>query len=141
MPDHVNGERSVRAAEPAPMVLVIDDNPGMLASVESVLEASGITVATARDGVEGLATFRRVSPAVVVTDIVMPEQDGISTIMIMRRERPDVAIIAMSGAGRLGNSDFLAVAKQLGADHVVPKPFDTDKLLAMIRSRLPADRS
>ena len=141
MPDGDNGRVTAQAAEAIPAVLVIDDNPGMLSSVESMLEASGISVTTARDGVEGLVKFRQILPAVVVTDIVMPEQDGISTIMAMRRERPDVTIIAMSGAVRLGKSDFLTVAKQLGADLVVPKPFDANQLLAMVRSRLIGQRT
>src|ERR1700681_2131233 len=117
-------------------VLVIDDDPAMLHSIAAALEAYGIAIATARDGAEGLAVFRQISPAVVLTDILMPEQDGIGAIMAMRRERPDIKIIAMSGGGRIGNSDFLSVAKMLGADAVIEKPFDVAELAVTIRGYL-----
>ncbi|HEV3178565.1 MAG TPA: response regulator [Stellaceae bacterium] len=125
------------AAEPAPpAVLVIDDNLGVLRSIECVLETYGIPVATAQNGVEGLALFRRLSPAVVITDIVMPYQDGISAIMTMRREQPGVKIVAISGAGQVGNSDFLSVARQLGADTAMPKPLDINQLVMILRRYL-----
>jgi CheY-like chemotaxis protein len=134
MPDaHGSPETAARAIAAGPTVLVIDDNPAYLLSLESLLETHGMRVAKARDGAEGLALFRTIAPAVVLTDIIMPERDGISAIVLMRRERPDVKIIAMSGAGRIGKSDFLTVAKQLGADEVMPKPLDIDRLVMMLR--------
>lgn len=121
---------------PAPSVLVIDDNPALLRSLAGLLRAYGIEVATARNGREGLATFRRTSPAVVLTDILMPVQDGISTIVAMRRERPGVKIIAMSGGVRFDEPHFLAIAKKRGADGVLEKPFDVGELVLMIRRYL-----
>jgi CheY-like chemotaxis protein len=73
----------------------------------------------------------------VLTDIIMPEQDGIGVIMAMRRERPGVKIIAMSGGGRVGKADFLSIAKMVGADAVISKPFDINELVTMIRGQLP----
>ena len=96
--------------------------------------------ASPRRATGSLAAFRRLSPAVVLTDIIMPEQDGISAIMEMRRERPGVKIIAMSGSGRVGKSDFLTIAKRLGADFTVHKPFDVDELVTTIRQHLEQDR-
>jgi len=122
---------------PAPSVLVIDDNPAFLRSLAGLLRAYGIEVVTARNGREGFATFRRTSPAVVLTDIFMPVQDGITTIMAMRRERPGVKIIAMSGGGP--QSDVLTIAKKLGADGAVGKPFDVGELVLMIRRYLASD--
>jgi DNA-binding response OmpR family regulator len=110
-------------------------------SLVSALETYGIRIATARDWVEGLKVFQQPSPAVGVTDIIMPEQDGIGVIMAMRRERPGVKIIAMSGGGRVGKSDFLTIAKKLGADAVIDKPFDVDALVALIRAPRPAGSS
>jgi DNA-binding response OmpR family regulator len=139
MPNDVKRKNSgppASMAGSAAAVLAIDDDPALLHSLVSVLESYGIAIATARDGLEGLDTFRRIAPAVVLTDILMPEQDGIGTIMAMRRERPGVKIIAMSGGGRVGKSDFLAIAKKLGADSVVHKPFDVDELVATIRGHL-----
>ena len=137
MPDDVKGRESARRPAPAaPAVLVIDDDPAVLDSLATLFEIHGISIATAQDGVAGLEVFRRTSPAMVLTDIIMPEQDGIGLIMEMRRERPGVKIIAMSGSGRIGKSDFLTVAKSLGADSVVPKPFDIDELVTTIRGHL-----
>ena len=118
-------------------VLVIDDDPALLHSLVSMLGTYGIRIATARDGLEGLKLFRQISPAVVLTDILMPEQDGIATIMAMRREKSGVKIIAISGGGRVGKSDFLSIAKMLGADAVIDKPFDADALVALIRAPRP----
>jgi DNA-binding response OmpR family regulator len=137
MPDDIKGRESAKRPAPAaPAVLVIDDDPAVLDSLATLFEIHGISIATAQDGVAGLEVFRRTSPAVVLTDIIMPEQDGIGLIMEMRRERPGVKIIAMSGSGRIGKSDFLTVAKSLGADSVVPKPFDIDQLVTTIRGHL-----
>jgi DNA-binding response OmpR family regulator len=119
-----------------PAVLVIDDDQGVVLSIAAVFEAYGIRVASARDGAEGLRLFREASPTVVITDIIMPEKDGIGAIMEMRRQRPGVKIIAMSGGGRVGNSDFLTIAKRLGADETVTKPFDPTALVEMVRRLL-----
>ena len=120
-------------AAPKAEVLIIDDDVAILHSLTVLLQTNDIPIAIARDGLEGLALFRKLSPKVVLTDILMPEQDGIGVIMAMRRERPDVKIIAMSGGGRIGKSDFLTVAKKLGADAVIAKPFDVDELIGLIR--------
>jgi len=137
MPNDLTTERAAHPTGTAgPAVLVIDDDAALLHSLVSAFEAYGIGVASARDGLAGLATFRQISPAVVLTDIIMPEQDGIGTIMQMRRERPGVKIIAMSGGGRIGKSDFLTIAKKLGADAIMPKPLDIDEVVATIRRHL-----
>jgi DNA-binding response OmpR family regulator len=120
----------------ASAVLVIDDDPALLNSFATVLGAYGIPIATARDGLEGLATFRRISPAVVLTDIIMPEKEGLETIMAMRRERPATKIVAMSGGGLVGKSDYLTLARGLGADAVIHKPFDVDELMKLLRTFL-----
>ena len=113
---------------------MIDDNPAFLRSLVRLLQVYGIEVAAARDGREGLEIFRKISPAVVLTDILMPVQDGIRTVVIMRRERPGVKIIAMSGGGL--KSDVLTMAKKVGADGTVEKPFDVGEIAALIRRYL-----
>jgi len=125
----------------APAVLVIDDDAALLRSFASVLAAHGIPITTVRNGHDGLAVFRWAPPAVVLTDIIMPEQDGISVIMAMRREHPATKIIAMSGGGWVGKSDFLIIAKRLGADAVVYKPVDVDDLVKLLRTFLRASGS
>jgi DNA-binding response OmpR family regulator len=122
----------------ASLVLVIDDDAALRHALASVLASYGIRAVTACDGREGLAQFRRLSPPVVLTDIIMPEQDGIGAIMTMRGEQPGVRIIAMSGGGRIGRLDFLSVAKQLGADEILKKPIVVHELVATVQAQLGA---
>ncbi len=110
-------------------ILVIDDDSAARDTIVQVLEDGGYQVTSAEDGRRGLASFRRDPPDLVITDIIMPEKEGIQTITEMRGERPDAKIIAISGGGRIGNTDFLRIARHLGAMDVIPKPFDPDDLL------------
>ena len=121
-------------------MLIIDDDPEVLDSLKMVLEAHGFPVLTARNGYQGLVVFRERSPAVVVTDIMMPEQDGIGTMLQMRRERPDVKIVAISGGGKVDSSDYLAVAEQLGADAALQKGLDNATLLDTLTALLRRER-
>lgn len=66
----------------------------------------------------------------------MPEQEGIETIRQILAERPNAKIIAISGGGRIGNTDFLQIARKVGAAEVLPKPFDPDDLLQLVSSCL-----
>jgi CheY-like chemotaxis protein len=131
-----------RTAETGPRVLVIDDEKPILLTVATILGDAGYEVLTAADGRAGLAIFEKTAPALVLTDIIMPEQDGLGAIAEMRRARPDVRIVAMSGGGRVGNTDFLKLATKLGANAALPKPFDDTELLAVIGALLaPAPRA
>lgn len=118
--------------DPPPTVLVIDDDPEILDSLEMVLEGAGFRVLTARNGWEGLNVFRKHRPTVVVSDIMMPEQDGIGAIVQMRRERSDVKIVAMSGGGYIDTWDYLPTAKRLGADATLRKARDVNKLIQIV---------
>ncbi len=111
-------------------ILVIDDDPLVRSTVARVLRHRGYEAVLAEDGHKGLKLFQSEAPDVVVTDIIMPDREGIETIREMRAVRPDVKIIAISGGGRLGNLDLLAMAKKLGADEIVAKPFDAAELVA-----------
>jgi two-component system, chemotaxis family, chemotaxis protein CheY len=88
------------------------------------------------NGLQGMAVFRGWQPDLVITDIIMPDQEGIQTITEMRVAEPDAKIVAISGGGRIGNADFLPNARQLGAMEVVAKPFDPDFLLAIVEACL-----
>jgi len=109
------------AAKEVATVLVVDDDPAMVESLAMLLENHGFCVLTAADGVRALEVFRKRSPSVVVTDIMMPELDGIGVILQMRRERPDLKIIALSGGGRVVKSNYLTAAEELGADAALEK--------------------
>ena len=113
-------------------VLVIDDDHLVRYTLSKILQRSGYDVVTASDGVRGMLLLREEHPDVVITDIIMPEQEGIDTIIQIRRERPSIKIIAISGGGRIRNIDFLTMAHSLGADDVIRKPFEADELLARL---------
>jgi len=119
-------------------ILVIDDDAAVLHSLSSLLEDAGFQVHTASDGIKGLAAFRARRPALVLTDIIMPEKEGIAVTMEIRRECPGAKIIAMSGGGRIGNSNFLEIASKLGADATLAKPFDGDELLKAVLQAMKA---
>jgi len=110
-------------------ILVIEDDEMVRHAVARVLEAHGFNPTFAENGKEGLALFQRLSPVLVITDLIMPEKEGIQTITEIRRERPDAKVIAISGGGRIGNTDFLKIAQKLGASDVIAKPFDPDDFL------------
>ena len=117
-------------------VLVIDDDAIVRASIVHILEDGGYEVLIAEDGVRGMAMFRSEQPDLVITDILMPEQEGIQTITEIRSAKPDAKIIAISGSGRFGKLDFLKIAQALGAMDAIPKPFDPDELLTVVKNCL-----
>ena len=119
-----------------PTVLIIDDNGAIRAHLQAMVERMGYTVVTAADGAQGLAAFRAIHPALVLTDIVMREKDGIEVIRELRDEYPDVKIIAMSGSGPLGNSDLTDLAVKLGADASMQKPIDRETLKEILGTLL-----
>lgn len=113
-------------------VLLIEDDLTLLSSMAAHLSAEGAEVSAAADGRVGLARFMSGRPDVVVTDIVMPEREGLETIMEMKSARPDVRVLAISGGGRSGATPFLTLAKRLGADDVLAKPFRGAQLAGRI---------
>ena len=118
-------------------VIVLDDNPDMLESLRLILEKRGFEVQTclhARDALEA----QRLRPAnVLISDVFMPEADGLEIIQQFRARWPDTRIIAISGGGQKVKSDYLEAARQVGADVAVRKPFDPDELLRMLAGLVP----
>src|SRR5665213_3241891 len=95
------------ANEPAAAkVLVIDDDHLVRRTISRILQTGGYRVALAEDGAKGVAKFRSERPDLVITDIIMPEKEGIETIIELLRDNPQARIIAVSGGGRLGSMDF-----------------------------------
>lgn len=111
-------------------VLVVDDQKMVRQTLRSALEAQGWDVREAADGDEALRLYRTSPCDVVVTDIIMPNKEGLETIFELRRSDPEVKIIAMSGRDTV---DFLDMARKLGADHVLSKPFEMRDLVALVR--------
>jgi CheY-like chemotaxis protein len=114
-------------------ILIIDDEPIIRHMVGRVLDRSGYPTVSAANGVQGMACFRRELPVLVITDLIMPEREGIETIRQIRREQPDLPIIAMSGSTRSGGADFLSMAYELGANEILRKPFEPLDLLNCVR--------
>ncbi|HUB98097.1 MAG TPA: response regulator [Stellaceae bacterium] len=117
-------------------ILVIEDDVMLRNTIEKILRHGGFEVVLAEDGARGLTSFRSERPDLVLTDIIMPEREGIATIVEIRRERPDAKIIAMSGGGRIGSADFLGMARKLGADDIIAKPFLPQDLIGRITACL-----
>jgi CheY-like chemotaxis protein len=114
-------------------VLVVDDNPDMRSLVKLVLERAGFEAEVAADGQRALDLHRERPADVLITDIFMPESDGIELIARFKSGFPQVKIIAMSGGGHVSKKDYLPVAKAIGADGVLQKPFAAETLLRMLQ--------
>ncbi len=117
-------------------ILVIDDNAAARSAIEMILTSYGYGVTCAADGEQGVRLFLGLRPDLVITDVIMPVKEGFETILALRREQPELKIIAMSGGGRVAGTDFLSIARGFGADHVIAKPFDADELIAMVQLAL-----
>ena len=101
-----------------------------------MLTHAGYEVVHAADGRAGLAAFERSPVDVVVTDINMPEMDGIEVISTFRRLYPNVPIVAISGGGLFPKQMLLSSAHALGADEIVSKPFDLQEIVATMERAL-----
>jgi DNA-binding response OmpR family regulator len=111
------------------VVLVIEDEDALRTSLEKVLLAHGYQVVLARNGREGIRLAQRATYDLVVTDLIMPEMEGIETIRELRRTVGGVPIIAISGGGTGRNSFYLKLARDLGATVGLAKPFNSRQLL------------
>ena len=110
-------------------ILVIDDEPFMLDFVRKILESAQHRVLTATSADSGIEAYREHRPDLVITDLIMPEKDGLETIRDLRRIDPAARIIAISGGGRSGYTNALEAAKAFGAQATLRKPFAPNVLL------------
>ena len=113
-------------------VLVIDDEAMVRKIVRKMLERSGHNVVEAENGKLGIEQLKSASFDLVITDIIMPQMEGIETLINVKRERPGTQVIAMSGGGRTGNVDFLQTAQKLGAAAILHKPFTMNSLAGAV---------
>lgn len=121
-----------------PLICVIDDDESVRQTVGRILRGAGYAVVEAKDGEVGLRVVERELPAMIVTDIVMPNREGIETIREAKQRFPSIPIIAISGGGRLGPDGFLELAVKLGADDCLAKPFRPAELLDKVSRLLKA---
>jgi DNA-binding response OmpR family regulator len=125
---------AVLTSQPSTLrILVVDDEAGIRDWLAEVLAACGHRVFTAKDGVEAKQLARRQPLDLMITDISMPNEDGIGIVCALRKAHPDLKIIAISGS----NADALMDAKLLGASATLTKPFTSEMVLNCIRGLLP----
>jgi DNA-binding response OmpR family regulator len=117
-------------------ILVIDDDIDLRVIMQEALQAAGYEVSMAADGAQGIALQRKQPASLLITDIFMPNKEGIETIRDFREEFPNVPIIAMSGGGKLKRQGSLFTAKALGAEVILRKPFKMNDLLRSVAALL-----
>ena len=113
-----------------PSLLIIEDDFPLQKKLKQIFTSQGYEVYTANNGTEGLDAYRKNPSDVILTDIIMPEKDGLETLMELIKEFPNAKIIAMSGGGRDGYDGYLKLAEGLGAKKTFAKPFNLEELLA-----------
>ena len=116
-----------------PRILVIDDDAQIRRMLCRMLQHRGYEVRDAADGADGIRLFREAPFDLVLTDLIMPEKEGIEMIIELRSEFPEVKIIAMSGGARMGPEAYLQLADSLGAERTFSKPIDRDDLIDAIQ--------
>ena len=124
-------------------ILVMDDDPQVRRLIERILSQAGHRVHSAANGRDGLRLFEASRPDLVITDIVMPQQEGVETIHALRRAGHALPIIAISGNGTDAGAEYLRIAGRIGADRTLSKPFRVQQLLdaveALLRRASPSD--
>lgn len=115
-----------------PRILIVDDEPNLRALLRRILEHEGHTVVEAPDGRHGLLLWRDQLIDLVLTDIYMPEKDGIELLVAIRKTRRPTKIICMTGASERGLLNLNPAAEIMGADRTLSKPFGKEALLSTI---------
>jgi CheY-like chemotaxis protein len=117
-------------------ILVIDDDDLIRLALRTFLKGAGHDVMEAAEGAEGIELHTAAPFDLVISDLFMPGKEGIETIVELRRDYPDLKIIAISSGGRAAATGLLDVAKGLGADRTVRKPFSAEDILAEVDALL-----
>jgi CheY-like chemotaxis protein len=117
-------------------ILIIDDEPQIRSMLTLMLEREGYEVVEAPDGADGIKIYRQNPADLIITDLIMPNKDGIGMIIDLKKEFPDVKIIAMSGGGLNKPDGYLKGAKKLGAACTLTKPIDREEMLEAVREIL-----
>jgi CheY-like chemotaxis protein len=125
-------------------ILIVDDDELFRSMLRAILTKMGHTVRDAKDCDEAVTRFEAEPAEILITDLVMPGKDGLHVIALFKSRFPAVKIVAMSGAGRLVQTNYLKRANAVGADAVIEKPFTKEQLaaaLAQCRLTVPQNAS
>lgn len=113
-------------------ILVIDDDDTIRTLLCRMLERSGHQVLAAADGAQATDLFRQNPLDLIITDLFMPDREGLEIIQELRKNHPQVKIIAISGGGSIGGTSFLDIARLIGASRTLEKPFGSQALLSTV---------
>ncbi len=113
-------------------IMVVEDDKAVRELLREILKRAGHEVIAAGNGKEAIALYQDTPADLIITNILMPEKEGLETIQEMRRDDPDIKIIAISGGGQIGPADYLEIARRFGARRTFSKPFDRKELLAAV---------
>ena len=117
-------------------ILIVDDENQIRLMLRQMFEREGHVIMEAADGKEAIKMNKSNPADLIITDIIMPEMEGIRTIMELKKAKPDAKIIAVSGGGKNAPEQYLHFAKKLGADRTFTKPFNRDELVAAVKEIL-----
>jgi CheY-like chemotaxis protein len=113
-------------------ILIIDDELLVRMTLRGMLESAGHEVLEATNGREGIEQCKLNPPNLIITDLIMSEMDGFTTMLKLREHDPKMKIIAISGGMRMDGRNFLSYAKRIGASQILTKPFNRDRLLEVV---------
>jgi CheY-like chemotaxis protein len=119
-----------------PGVLIVEDDKELREMLKLSLLRRGITVLEAENGKDAIVHFKPLLTDLVVTDLIMPEEDGLKVVIKLKELKPSIKIIAISGGGKVGPGSYLNMAKALGADAIYSKPFSVNDLISKIEQLL-----
>lgn len=115
-------------------IIIIEDDIVIRESLKEILEINKYEVITIDSGINLMKIINEFHPDVLITDIIMPDKDGIEIIIEAKKTYPDIVLIAISGGGRIDSESYLNTAKYLGADATLKKPFTHGQLLDLIKN-------
>jgi CheY-like chemotaxis protein len=115
-------------------ILVVDDDQYTLEAMRRILKSFGYAVSFSFGGIDAMNFLSRETVDLVITDILMPDGDGLELVNTLRKNFPSIRIVAMTGGGKVSANDYLLMARGFGASGVLRKPFNRDELLTAVKT-------
>lgn len=115
-------------------IVVIEDDLIIRESLKEILELNSYEVLATESGIDLMKKISDFRPDILITDIIMPDKDGIEIIIEAKKSLPNIILIAISGGGRIDSESYLNTAKYLGADATLKKPFTHEQLISLIKN-------